>query len=78
MWYRFSLQIFSETFFILRMTEGDMIKNVLWSSCKVFVILVRLKFEFFQLFFEKNTQIANFIKIRPVGADLFMRTDGQT
>ena len=31
----FSLQVFSETFLVLRRTERDMIKNVYWSSCKV-------------------------------------------
>jgi len=37
----FSLQILSETFFTLTRTEGDMIKYVYWSLCKVSVILVR-------------------------------------
>jgi len=37
----FSIQLLSETFFILRITEGDIIKNVCWSSCKVPVIRVR-------------------------------------
>jgi len=31
--FRFSLQLLSETFFILRRNERDMTKNVYWSSC---------------------------------------------
>ena len=38
--FRFSLQILSEIFLILRRTERDMIKNVYCYSCKVPVILV--------------------------------------
>jgi hypothetical protein len=37
----FSLQLLSETFFIVKRTERDMIKTLNWSSCKVAVILVR-------------------------------------
>jgi len=37
----FSLQLLSETFLIRRRNERDMIKNVVWSSGKVSVILVR-------------------------------------
>ena len=36
----FSIQILFETFFILGRSEGDMIKNVYWASCKVRFILV--------------------------------------
>ena len=55
-----------------------MIKNVPWSSCKVPVIFVRfyLKLEFSRKILEKNTRISNFMKIRPVGAELFQH--GQT
>ena len=39
--FRVSLQLLSETFFILRITERDMFKNVYCSSCKVPFILAR-------------------------------------
>ena len=57
-----------------------MIKNVYWSSCKVAVIVVRLywNLDILAIDFTKNTQILNFMKIRPVGAELFhadRRTD---
>jgi hypothetical protein len=39
--FRVSLQLLSETFFILSIAERDMIRNELWSSCKVPFILVR-------------------------------------
>jgi len=40
-----------------------------------------MKLEFSRQIFEKNTQIRNFMKIRPVGAELFhadRQTGGQT
>ena len=55
---------FVETYLILRRNEQDMIKNVYWSSCKVFVILVRFycTLNFLDTFSE-NTQISNFMKM---------------
>jgi len=59
-----------------------MVNNVHWSSCKVPVILGRfqLKLNFLDRFSE-ITPMSNFVKIRPVGAELFHadgRTDVQT
>ena len=76
----FSLQLLSETFLIIRRTERDMIKNVYWSSCKVPVILVRFEWNliFSTVFFFKNTQIPNLMKIRPVRADFFFHGGRRT
>jgi hypothetical protein len=56
-----------------------MMKNVHRVLCKVPVILVRLErtLNFIDRF-SNNSQISDFIKIPPVGARLFMRTDGRT
>jgi hypothetical protein len=57
----------SATFIILRGTEGDKIKNIYWSSCKVSIIHV----SFFSTYFWKILKISNFMKIHPVEAKLF-------
>jgi len=68
----------SETFLIRRRNEWDMNKKVYCSSCKVLIILVRYQWNLnFPEKFSKYNQISNFMKIRPVGAELF-HTDGRT
>jgi hypothetical protein len=80
--FRVSLQHLSETFFILRRRERDLIKNVHWSSCEVPFILFRAQRNLNFLYrFSKDRQILNLVKIRAVGAELFhadIRTDGRT
>ena len=74
-WY--SLRVLSETFLILRRNDQDMVKNVYYTSCKVPVILVRSSGKLIFLdIFSKNTQMQNFIKIRPVRAEF--HSDGRT
>ena len=75
MCFDFSLQSLSETVLILRRNERDMIKNLYWSSGKVPVIIVR----FYCILdsASENTEVPNFIIIRPVIAELF-HADGLT
>jgi hypothetical protein len=73
-----SIQLLYETFRILRSFQGDVITNLHRSSCKVPVILVRLQWNLNLLdIYSKNTQILNFMKICPVGTELF-HADGRT
>ena len=57
-------------------------KCVHWSACKVQLFLSDFDETWlFSTYFRKNTEIWNFLKIRPVGAMLFhadLRTDGRT
>ena len=74
----FSLQLLSVTFLILRRTERDIIINVHWSPCTVPVILISFNETWiFSTDFRKQIQVCNFMKIRPVGAELF-QADGRT
>jgi len=62
----------SKTLLILRRIQRDIVINVYRSSCKVPVILVRTEWNLnFLNRFSKNAQILNFVKIRPVEAELF-------
>jgi hypothetical protein len=71
--------ILSGTFLILRRIQRRIIINARRSSCDVPVILIIFQCHFNFLYrFSKNTQIWSFMKILPVDADFFMRTDGRT
>jgi len=56
-----------------------MIKSIYWSTCKVPLLFLSDFSETWISFnkFSKNTEIQNFMKIRPVGAELF-HADGRT
>jgi hypothetical protein len=67
---------FSETFFILRRTERDVIKIVNWSSCKVprDSCPILLKLEFFGQFFVKFSNV----KFHASRGETDERMEGQT
>jgi hypothetical protein len=77
----FYSKLLSETFLILRRKKRDTIIYVHRSPCNVAVNLLRVEWNLnFPDRFEKNTQISNFMKIHPVGAQMFDldgRTDGE-
>jgi hypothetical protein len=75
--FRVSLQLASEAFFILRRTEWDMIDNVYLSSCKYPLFLSDFNETGIPDRLSKSTQVLNFMKIGPVGAQLF-HEDGRT
>jgi hypothetical protein len=75
----FSVQLLTETFFILRRIKRDIVINVHTSLCKVPVIIVGFsgKLKFLNRFWIQ-AQISNFINTHPVKAEFFPcgRTDG--
>jgi hypothetical protein len=73
--------IFSTTFFVqnisLSRKKRDIVKNVEMCSCKVPVILVGFSWNLnFLGWSSKKFQVSNFIKIRPLGEELF-HADGR-
>jgi hypothetical protein len=79
----FSIQLLSETFFIVRINKRDTVQNVYRSASEVKCPLLLSRFNGTWIlstnFRKKNTQISNFMKIRSVGVELFNRggrTDG--
>ena len=75
-----SSTILSETFLILRRMERDMIRMYIGLHVKYPLLLLDFNETWILLdSFSKNPQISYFMKIRPVGAELFhveRRTDG--
>jgi hypothetical protein len=66
------LQFMYETFLTLRRIQRDTVINVLTSSRKVPVILIGFWWNLhFPDRFSNGTQISDFVKIRPMGSELF-------
>jgi hypothetical protein len=78
----FSLQLLSETFFIVRRIKRDIVINVKTSSRKVPVILVRVqwKLNFLDRFSKKKKKLKYQILWKSIDWELsyFTRTDGRT
>ena len=74
----FSLKIWPETFSILRRTEREMIKIYIGLHIKYRLLLSDFNENFnFRCKISKNSHISNFMKIRPMAAELW-HADGQT
>jgi len=74
----FSVQLLSQKFLILRIIQVRYVINVHRSSCKVLLCLSDLNdTSTFSTNLKKNTQTSNFMKIHPVGAEVF-HADGHT
>ena len=69
--------ILAATRLILRRIQRD-IQNAHKSSCKVVGCSCHTLWKTDLDRFSKNTQIPDFVRLRPVGAELFNREDGQT
>jgi hypothetical protein len=72
MCFDFLYNILSETFLILRITERDIIKMYIDLHVQSSLFLYCFNETWiFSTDFQTNTQISNFMKIRPMGAELF-------
>ena len=70
--------LLTETFLILRIVQRYIAINIKKSSCEVLLFLSDFtKTLFFFIDFRKKVPVSDFMKIRPVGAELF-HADGQT
>ena len=77
MCFDFVLHILFETFLIVRRIQRDIVINEKMYSCKVPVIFIGFQWNLnFLNRLSKKSEISNFFKIRPMGAELF-HTNGQ-